>query len=137
VETLDTAATAFIEGTMDENKKDGVSVKEIEEFAKKHRFEVFFCLMFLLACVFGIFGTFRAGWNILFGMAGGVLGILLPVKMEQLLKKMFHFVFKQDTTILIVFGVVALVLTCVLPLLVFLLIGIAGGRAIHQMASAP
>ena len=120
---------------MDVNKKEGVSVKEIEEFAKKHRFEVFFCLLFLLACVFGIFGSFKAGWSLLFGMGGGVLGMLLPAKMENLLRKTFQFVMRQDKTILIVFGIVALVLSCVLPFLVFLLVGVAGGRAIHQMAS--
>jgi len=48
-----------------DGKKEGVSVKEIEEFAKKHRFEVFFCLMFLFACVFGLVGMFRPGWSIL------------------------------------------------------------------------
>ncbi len=119
---------------MDENKKEGVSVKEIEEFAKKHRFEVFFCLMFLLACIFGLGGMFRTGWNILFAMAGGVLGVVLPVKMEHLLKKVFHFVFKQEKTILIVLGVVALLIACIFPFVVFLIVGVAGGHAIHHLS---
>jgi hypothetical protein len=120
---------------MDENKKEGVSVKEIEEFAKKHRFEVFFCLMFFLACIFGLVGMFRAGWSIFLAMAGGALGVILPMKMDHLLKRTFHFVFKQDTTMLIVLGVVALLLACILPFLVFLVVGVAGGRAIHQLSN--
>lgn len=120
---------------MDGNKKEGVSVKEIEEFAKRHRFEVFFCLMFLLACIFGLVGMFRPGWSILLAMAGGALGVIFPVKIDGLLKKTFHFVFKQDKTILIVLGVVALLLACILPFVIFLLVGAAGGRAMHQMAT--
>lgn len=119
---------------MDGNKKEGVSVKEIEEFAKKHRFEVFFCLMFLLACIFGLVGMFRPGWNILLGMVGGALGVILPLKMDQLLKSTFHFVFKQDKTILIILGVVGLLLACIFPFIIFLIVGVAGGRAMHQMA---
>jgi hypothetical protein len=117
------------------DKKDGVSVKELEEFAKKHRFEVFFCLLFLLACIFGLVGMFRPGWSIFLAMVGGALGVILPMKMDQLLKSTFHFVFKQDKTLLIVLGVVALLIACILPFIVFLLVGAAGGRAMHQMAS--
>ena len=120
---------------MDGNKKEGVSVKEIEEFAKKHRFEVFFCLMFLLACIFGLVGMFSTGWNILLAMVGGALGVILPMKVDQLLKSTFHFVFKQDKTILIVLGIVGLLITCIFPFLVFLIVGAAGGRAMHQMAN--
>lgn len=118
-----------------DGKKEGVSVKEIEEFAKKHRFEVFFCLMFLFACIFGIVGMFGPGWSIFLGMAGGALGVILPMKMDQLLKGIFHFVFKQDKTILIVLGVVALLIACVFPFIVFLIVGVAGGRAMHHLAS--
>ncbi len=120
---------------MDGNKKEGVSVKEIEEFAKKHRFEVFFCLMFLFACIFGVFGMFRPGLSILLAMAGGALGVVLPMKMDQLLKSTFHFVFKQEKTILIVLGIVALLISIILPFIIFLVVGVAGGRAVHQMAN--
>ena len=118
-----------------DGKKEGVSVKEIEEFAKKHRFEVFFCLMFLLACVFGLVGMFRPGWSILLGMVGGALGVVFPVKMDQLLKSVFNFAFKQDKTVLIVLGIVSLLISCIFPFIVFLLVGVAGGRAMHHLAS--
>lgn len=120
---------------MDDNKKEGVSVKEIEEFAKKHRYEVFFCLLFFLTCVFGLVGMFKPGWNIFLGMVGGVLGVIIPAKTDQLLKAILHFVFKQEKTILIVLGVVSLLIACIFPFVIFLLVGAAGGRAMHQKAS--
>lgn len=120
---------------MDGGKKEGVSVKEIEEFAKKHRFEVFFCLMFLLACIFGTFGMFRPGLSILLGMVGAVLGVIMPMKMEQMLRSAFHFVFKQEKVMLIVLGIVALLISIILPFIIFLVVGVAGGRAMHQMTT--
>ncbi len=118
-----------------DGKKEGVSVKEIEEFAKKHRFEVFFCLMFLFACIFGLVGMFSPRWNILLGMAGGALGVILPTKMDQILKSIFHFVFKQEKTILIILGVVSLLISCIFPFIIFLIVGVAGGRMMHHLAS--
>jgi len=119
---------------MDE-KKEGVSVKELEDFAKKHRFEVFFCLLFLLACVFGIWGMFfRTGWNILAISVGAVLSVIFPMKIEMFLQKMTHLIFKQDKTIQIVFGVASLVIAIFFPLVIFLLVGMAGGKRLYQQA---
>jgi len=117
-----------------DGKKEGVSVKEIEEFAKKHRFEVFFCLLFLLAAIFSLWGTFSVGWSLFLGMAGGILGVIFPGKTDPMIKKIMQFAFKQDKTIQIIFGVVALLLACIFPFLIFLIVGLVGGRAIHEMA---
>jgi hypothetical protein len=118
---------------MVDNKK-GVSVKEIEEFTKKHRYEVFFCILFLLACIFGIVGYFRAAWNIFCVMAGGILGVIFPHKVESFLGKIFGFIFKQDKTIQIVLGAVALILAIFIPFIIFLVVGLIGGRTMHLMA---
>lgn len=120
---------------MDGNKKEGVSVKEIEAFAKKHRYEVFLCLLFFFAGIFSLFGSFGRGWCLLFAMAGAILGALLPIKMEHIVRKTVHFGFKQDKTLQIVLGVVALIVAFIIPFVVFLLVGVAGGRALHQMAN--
>ena len=118
---------------MVDNKK-GVSVKEIEEFTKKHRYEVFFCILFLLACIFGIVGYFRAAWNIFFVMAGGILGVIFPHKVESFLQMIFRFIFKQDKTIQIVLAVVALIIAIFMPFIIFLVVGLIGGRTMHLMA---
>jgi hypothetical protein len=121
---------------MDGNKfKEGMSVKEIEEFAKKHRYEVYFCLLFLFACIFGLAGLYLKGsWCIVFAMAGSILGVIFPMKVESFSKKVFSFLFKQDKTILIILGVVGLVFAILIPFIVFLFVGLFGGRTMHQMA---
>lgn len=121
---------------MDDNKpKEGVSVKEIEEFAKRYRFEVFFCLMFIFACIFGITGyTFGKGWNIFFAMAGAILGVIFPNKVESLFKTIFKFVFGQDKMVQIVLGIAGLLIAIFVPFLIFLKVGTIGGKTMHQMA---
>jgi chromate transport protein ChrA len=118
---------------MDGNKK-GVSVKEIEEFTKKHRYEVFFCALFVLTCIFSLFGHFGEGWSIFFGMGGAVIGIIFPNKAESFLRTVFKFIFKQDKTIQIVLGAVALILAIFLPFVIFGVLGLIGGRVMNIMA---
>lgn len=117
---------------MDGNKK-GVSVKEIEEFTKKHRYEVFFCALFVLTCIFSLVGRFGGGWSIFFGMGGAVLGSIFPSKTESFLRMVFNFIFKQDKTIQIVLGAVSLLLAIFLPFIIFLVIGLIGGRMMNIM----
>lgn len=117
-----------------DGKKEGVSVKEIEDFARKHRFEVFFCVLFVLACIFSFYSFFRPGWSILFVTVGGVLSVILPVKVDGVLKKLMQFVFKQEKTLQLVLGVVGLIIAVFLPLLIFLLMGLFGGRYMYQQA---
>ena len=119
---------------MEEKKKDGVSVREIEDFAKRHRFEVFFCLIFFISFIFGAFGFFKSFWSIAALMGGAILGVIFAVKVDGLLKKMLHFVFKHDSTMQLVLGIVALVLAIFIPFLVFLVTGLAGGRILYVQA---
>ncbi|HEY5236403.1 MAG TPA: hypothetical protein VIJ14_09515 [Rhabdochlamydiaceae bacterium] len=117
---------------MDPNKlKEGVSVKEIEAFAKKHRFEVFFCLAFIFACFFS-FVFFGPGWSIFLAGIGGVLGVIMPARIELLTKKISHFIFKQEKTTQIVLGVVGLVISIILPPVIFLFLGLHGGKSMHH-----
>jgi hypothetical protein len=119
---------------MDSNKlKEGVSVREIEDFTKKHRFEVFFCLVFLFACIFST--TFFSHWWSVIGVsAGGIIGTLLSGKAEHFSKKIFQFVFRQDRVTQIVLGVAGVLLAIFLSPLVFLLIGLHAGKSMYHMA---
>jgi membrane associated rhomboid family serine protease len=113
---------------MDDNKsKEGVSVKEIEKFAKKHRFEVFFSLTFILACFFS-FIMWGTGIAIALAALGAVLGVIFPVAVEFVNKKVFHFIFKQEDITQIILAVVALILAIVVPPLIFFLLGAHGGK---------
>jgi hypothetical protein len=118
---------------MENKSKEGISVKELEGFAKKYRFEVFFCLLFVFTCFFS-FVFFGAGWAVILGSIGGIIGTLIPVKIESFVKSMFRFVFKQETTTQLILGAVALIVAIFLPPLIFLLMGLNAGKHMHQLA---
>jgi hypothetical protein len=118
---------------MDQNKpKDGVSVKEIESFAKKHRFEVFFCIAFVLACFFTF--VFFTSWSIFFAALGGVIGVTMPAFVSKIIKTAVSFVLKQEKTTQIVLAVVSWILCIFLPPLMFLLLGLSGGKNLYKAA---
>ena len=120
---------------MDENKlKQCVSVKEIEDFAKKHRYEVFFCLLLVFACIFGVIGHFKAGWSIILAGVGGILGFIFPAKIEDFLKKAFGFALKQDLSIQIVIGIASLIIAIFLPFVIFFVVGCFGGHGMYRTA---
>lgn len=118
---------------MGDNKlKDGMSIREIEEFAKKNRFDVFLCVLFFIACVFAfVWGT---GWSVIAAVVGTGLGILCSNKVEMLCKKGVLFLLKQESTTQIVLAVVLLVFAVVLPLLYFFILGAQGGKSLHKLA---
>jgi hypothetical protein len=120
---------------MNGDKKEGMTVKEIENFAKKNRVAVVFCLSFILALFFS-FVFFGPGWAMVCATIGGVLGLIFSDKVEQMSKKIFQFVFKQEQMTQLILGVVALIISIFLPPLVFLIIGFHGGRDISEIANS-
>jgi membrane associated rhomboid family serine protease len=113
---------------MDEEKqKEGMSVRELESFAKKHRFEIFFCLAFILACFFS-FVMFGPGWAVIAAAIGALVGVLLSGKVHHMHKSILHFVFKQEQTTQIVIGIIALIIAILLPPVFFLILGMHGGK---------
>lgn len=118
---------------MDDPNKKGVSVKEIENFTKKYRLEVFFCLSLILACFFS-WAFFGTGLSVIFAMIGGLIGVLLSSKIEFMLKKMWHFIFKQEQATQVVLGVVMLVISIFVPPAIFFLLGIGGGKSLYHQA---
>ena len=122
---------------MNEEKKiEGVSVKEIEAFTKKHRFEVVFTLALVLACFFS-FIFFGTGWAIILAAIGGVLGVIFPGKIEAVSKKIFAFVFKQEQITQLILGVVLLIFAVFLPPLIFLVLGFGGGTKLRSFGNQP
>lgn len=117
---------------MEEKKNEGITVKEIEQFAKKHRFEVLFGLSFVFACFFS-FVFFGAGWAIIFAMIGGILGVIIPGRVETYASRMFQFVFKQEQTTQLVLSIVMLIISIFLPPLIFLIVGAQGGQSLRRL----
>ena len=119
---------------MDDNKsKEGVSVKEIEQFTKKHRFEVFFTLAFVLACFF-TFVMWGPGWSVVATAVGAILGTWFYTKVAHFSKMAMQFIFKHETATQIVLGIVLLILAIFIPPLIFLLVGLHGGKDMHHWA---
>ncbi len=122
-------------GVMEENKrKEGISVKEIETFAKKNRFQVAIGLAIVLACLFSFFLSMM-GLSVLAVSIGAMLGIFLPNQVENIAKKAIHFVAKQEQTTQLVLAAVLLIISIFLPPFIFLLLGLHGGKDVKKMTS--
>ncbi len=120
---------------MDKNKlKEGVSIKEIEGFGKKYRFEIFFLAYFILASFF-TFLFFGASWSIYLAGLGGILGVFLPRKLEKASQACFRFVFKQERITQIILGIVGVIVSIFLPPLIFFMLGLMGGFGVFTTAS--
>lgn len=120
---------------MDENKpkKEGVSVREIESFARKNRIAVFFVLAYILATFFS-FVMWGLGWSVVAAGIGAIIGVLLKAQIAHLSKVIFQFVFKQEGTVQIIIAVIALILAIVIPPLFFLILGLHGGKDLQHWA---
>jgi hypothetical protein len=114
-------------------KKEGISVKELEGLVSKYRYEAFLVAMFVLAGIFGMGIIWRCFWSILFAMIGAVVGALIPEKISKMLQSVTSFVLKQDKSTQLILAGVILVLSILACPLVFLLMGLHGGKSIHMM----
>lgn len=115
--------------------KEGVSVKELGEFAKKHRFQFYFCLVFFVAYLFGLMGFFKSGWTVFFSLIGAIMGILWPEKIEKVLDKGFHTILKQDKTILFILAGVGFLLAIFIPFAIFFILSLCGGFSMSKLSS--
>ncbi len=119
-----------------EKMKESFSVKEIEEFTKKNRFLVAFGISFVLAALFSFFLSMM-GLS-LFGVTlGALIGIVAPQQVEKVVHKVFDFIERQEQTTQLVLAAVLLILSIFLPPLVFLLIGLHGGKDMRTTAQKP
>ncbi len=120
---------------MDETKevKKGLSIKEMEGFAKKHHLEVFFSIFFFLAGIFGLF-LWHPAWSVILGAIGAIVGALLSTKIYHMSRGIWHFVFRQERNTRIVLAAIALVVAIFIPPLVFLFVGLHAGKSMHNTA---
>ena len=133
---------------MDDSKftsklKEGVSVQEVEDFARKYTWEVLTVLVIVAALLSGVFNWFLGGpsWVIIFTAAGAILGTLAPVPVEHIFKRCSHFIKKQERLTQIILGVVQIVVAIFVPCIVFGVIGLLAGTAhdyfTHHAHQAP
>lgn len=117
----------------EEKKKEGVSVKELEGYAKKNRFEVFFTLLFVISCLFSF--IFWGPMYSVFTLAiGGLLSIWLPAKVEAFAGKMAGTVLHKEGTTQLIVGAAALIVAIFVAPLIFLLFGLHAGKSMIGLA---
>lgn len=112
--------------------KEGVSVQEIEEFARKHTTEVFSVLALIIGAISSTFDFFTGpGWTIFFTALGAIVAIFFPAPIEKGLKQLYSFTFKQEKTTEIILGGVKIVIAIFVPFLYFGLLGLLAGTSFH------
>jgi hypothetical protein len=118
----------------DQGKKpEGISVSELENFGKKHRFEIFFFVYFILATLFSpVF--FSMMWSIYLAGIGAVLGIWFPDKVEGASRAVFAFIFKQEKATQLVLAAAGVLVSFFLAPLIFFTLGLMGGMGIHAQS---
>lgn len=117
----------------EEKKKEGVSVKEIEGYAKRHRFEIFFCILFVLASLFTLV-FWGPTLSIFLAGIGAIVGVFLPGKIDQLARNMASKVLQKEKATQLIVGIVGLIVAIFLAPLVFLWLGLHGGHSIIRIA---
>ena len=115
------------------DKKEGVTVQQIENFGKKHRTEIFFCIVFILSSFFS-FLFYGPGWSIYAAGLGGVVATWIPKHIGRMIHAAFHFCITKQRTTRIIIGVIGIILSIFVPPLIFLCIGLMAGRGFNRHA---
>lgn len=119
-------------GKFKEKIKEGVSVREIEEFARQHTIEVFAILAIIIATITSIWDYFTGSRMAIFFLAiGTIIAILFPVPIERGLKRFYNFVIKQEKATQIIVGIVKIVAAIFVPFILFAVIGLLAGSSFH------
>src|SRR5271170_2235096 len=79
--------------------KEGVSVKEIEDFARKYTGQVFFILALFIGGISSAFDFFTGpGLTLFFLVIGSIAAVVFPPSAERMLKQLYGFLNHQDKT---------------------------------------
>jgi hypothetical protein len=127
-----------IKKSVTEKFKEGVSVQELEKFARKYTTETFIIISVIIATISSTFHFFNgAGWSIVLGGIGAILSIALPAQIHQIEKLYFSFVTKQEQTAQIAIGIVQIVIALFVPFVIFAQLGMLAGLSFHHFSRQP
>lgn len=112
--------------------KEGISVQEMEDFARKYTMEVFSVLAIVIGSISSMFDFFTGPkLTIAFIAIGVILGIFFPVPVEKGLKQFYSFSYKQEKMTQIILGVVKIIVGLFIPFILFGFIGLLAGTSYH------
>ncbi len=112
--------------------KEGVSVQEVEDFARKYTTESFLVLAIVIASISSMYDFFIGPkLAILFLAIGLILGVFFPVPVEKKLKQYYNFYYRQEKINQYVLSGVQIVVSLFLPFIIFGCIGLLGGTSYH------
>ena len=112
--------------------KEGVSVQEVEDFARKYTMEVFSVLAIVIGAISGMYDFFTGPkMTILFVAIGVMLGVFCPAPVERGLKQFYNFSYKQEKMTQMVLGCVKIVIGLFIPFILFGVIGLLAGTSYH------
>ena len=119
---------------MSDKFKEGISIQELENFARKYTNEVFLILALIIAAISSILDFFTGAYlSIGFAAAGAILSIAFPEKIISMQKKLFQFLWKGEKTTQYVIGSIRIVLAIFLPFILFAEMGLLAGIAFHNI----
>ena len=112
--------------------KEGVSVQEVEDFARKYTTEVFSVLAIIIASISSMYDFFTGPrFTIIFIAVGVILGVFFPAPVEKGLKQFYSFSFKQEKMTQMILGFVKIVVGLFIPFILFGFIGLLAGTSYH------
>lgn len=112
--------------------KAGVSVQEVEDFARKYTTEVFSVLAIVIGSISSMYDFFTGPkMTIIFLAIGVILGIFFPAPVEKGLKQFYTFSYKQEKTTQLILGIVKVVVGLFIPFVLFGFMGLLAGTSYH------
>lgn len=112
--------------------KEGVSVQEVEDFARKYTMEVFSVLAIVIGSISSMYDFFTGPkMTIIFIAIGVILGVFFPVPVEKGLKQFYSFSYKQEKTTQMILGLVKVVVGLFIPFVLFGFMGLLAGTSYH------
>ena len=112
--------------------KEGVSVQEVEDFARKYTTEVFTILALIIASISSMYDYFTGPkMTILFVVIGVFIVMFFPAPVEKGLKQFYNFAYKQEKMTQLILGFVKIVVALFIPFFFFGLIGLLSGTSYH------
>ncbi|MBI3508511.1 MAG: hypothetical protein HY069_02590 [Chlamydiia bacterium] len=119
-------------GKFTDKLKEGVSVQELENFARKHTSELLSVLATIIGAISSGYDFFTGPkFSIFFMALGTILAIIFPAPIERALKQLYNFTFKQEKTTELIIGGVKIIIAIFLPFLYFGLMGLLAGTSYH------